>query len=275
MASEHVRDKWRLLVNSRRQDSNLMRRQLDLDKATATGSGSDTSTRDSYVDYDWSSPSKNSERWDTDTETKYIEVEPYDNKDDDDSIHFCVKMDREFLYVLTFLALLYLFSQFSKKDFLKKFLTSLVKRRRRSVDDVREKWRILNSRRPASLRRRQLDLGNELSSAATATGSGGDTSTRDSYVDYDWSSPSKNSETWKYIEVEPYDTKKGDDDESIHFCLKMDREFLYVLTFLSLLYLFSTFSKKDFLKKFLVSLVTRRRRSVDDINLGAFCEIDH
>ena len=62
--------------------------------------------------------------------------------------------------------------------------------------------------------------------------------------------------------------KKGDYD-SIHFCVKMDREFLYVLTFLSLLYLLSQFSKKDFLKKFLTSLV-RRRRSLDDINLGAF-----
>ena len=64
--------------------------------------------------------------------------------------------------------------------------------------------------------------------------------------------------------------KKGD-DESIHFCVKMDREFLYVLTFLSLLYLLTQFSKKDFLKKFLASLVTRRKRSLDDIHLGAFC----
>ena len=54
----------------------------------------------------------------------------------------------------------------------------------------------------------------------------------------------------------------------------MDREFLYVLTFLSLLYLLSQFSKKDFLKKFLTSLV-RRRRSLDDINLGAFIMLSY
>ena len=163
-------------------------------------------------------------------------------------------------------------------------------------------------------------MGNEISSPATGTG---DTSTRDSYVDYEWSSPSKissdrNSEGY-WVEVDSYNKdnviydarkiiglfdalllllfvhklgrlvltptklvcfviygsspiKKGD-DESIHFCVKMDREFLYVLTFLSLLYLLTQFSKKDFLKKFLASLVTRRKRSLDDIHLGAFCII--
>ena len=130
MDSQHAREKWRLLVNSRRPDSHLMRRQLDLENEllTATGDG-DTSTRNSYVEYDWSeSPSQNNENW------KYVEVESSD--DDDEAIHFCVKMDREFLYVLTFLSLLYLFSQFGKKDFLKKFLTSLISRRRRSLDDI-------------------------------------------------------------------------------------------------------------------------------------------
>ena len=55
------------------------------------------------------------------------------------------------------------------------------------------KWRLLNSRRQDELRRRKLDLENEL--ANTATGSG-DTSTRNSFVDYEWSSPSKNSESY-------------------------------------------------------------------------------
>ena len=130
---------------------------------------------------------------------------------------------------------------------------------------VREKWRLLNSRSRGYLRRRQLDLENEL--ATSATGSD-DTSTHNSYVDYDWSSPSKNSESYSYIEVEPYDNKK---DDGIHFCVKMDREFLYVLTFLSLLYLLSQFSKKDFLKKMFRNLLERRRRSVDDISLGGVC----
>ena len=62
------------------------------------------------------------------------------------------------------------------------------------------KWRLLNSRRQSDLRRRQLDLGNELANTGTGSGSG-DTSTRNSYVDYEWSSPSKQSEGY-WVEVE-------------------------------------------------------------------------
>ena len=194
---------------------------------------------------------------------------------------------------------------------------------------VTRKWRLPHSgqRQKAALRRRQLDLeNNELTSpSATASGPAGDSNTRNSYVDYDWSSPSKQSESY-WVEVENshkgtlvlrdrdphrtviYDSRKIDlfdvvlllifvhtlgsllfdplplfcvdviygsssvqkhDDDKVHFCVKMDEEFLYVLTFLSLLYLFSQFTKKDFLKKFLTSLVKRRRRSLDDIHLGA------
>ena len=196
---------------------------------------------------------------------------------------------------------------------------------------VTRKWRLPHSgQRQNVLRRRQLDLeNNELTSpSATASGPAGDSNTRNSYVDYDWSAPSKQSESyWVEVENTPvhkgtlvlrdrdphraviYDSRKIDlfdvvlllifvhtlgsllldplplfcvdviygsssvkkqDDDKVHFCVKMDEEFLYVLTFLSLLYLFSQFTKKDFLKKFLTSLVKRRRRrSLDDIHLGA------
>ena len=197
---------------------------------------------------------------------------------------------------------------------------------------VTRKWRLPHSgRRQNAMRRRQLDLeNNELTSpsaSATASGPAGDSNTRNSYVDYDWSAPSKQSESY-WVEVDHshkgttlvlrdrdphrtviYDYRKifgffdalilllfvhtlgsllldplplfcvdviygsssvqKHDDDKVHFCVKMDEEFLYVLTFLSLLYLFSQFTKKDFLKKFLTSLVKRRRRSLDDIHLGA------
>ena len=128
-------------------------------------------------------------------------------------------------------------------------------------EHVYNKWHLLNLRRDDELRRRQLDLENELSAAATS--SSGDTSANSNldYNDYDWTSPSKTSDKYSYIGV----------DDTIHICIKMDREFLYVLTFLSLLYLLSQFTKKDFLRKFLASLLTRRRRSLDDINLGVLC----
>ena len=129
-----------------------------------------------------------------------------------------------------------------------------------------QKWLMLNLKRE-ELRRRRLDLGGHSGGRGhSGTGHSGESVTEagdatNSFLEYDWSAPSES-----YYEIhDPHHDKKGD---QIQLCIKLDREFLWVLVGLSLLYFFSQFSKKDFLKKLLTDIVLRRRRSIDDINIG-------